>query len=85
MASIFRDSQGVIMIDCLKQGHTMNGAYHVGELRRLGQEITRKRRGKMTRGVLLLQADSPTHNSQVTMTAATECGFEILPHPPIFP
>ena len=31
MASIFWNSQGVIMIDCLEQGRTMNGAYYAGE------------------------------------------------------
>ena len=39
-------------------------------------------RGKLTRGVLLLQDNATAHTSQVAMTAATECGFEILPHPP---
>ena len=39
----------------------------------------------MTRGVLLLQDKAPAHTSQVAMTAATECGFEILPHPPCSP
>ena len=46
VASIFRDSQGVIMIGYLEQGRTINGAYYAGELRRLRQEIARKRRGK---------------------------------------
>ena len=55
------------------------------ELRWLRQEIKRKRRGKLTRGVLLLQDNAPAHKSQVAMTAATECKFEILPHPPYFP
>ena len=32
MASIFWDSQGVIMIDYLEQGRTINGAYYAGEL-----------------------------------------------------
>ena len=41
--------------------------------------------GKLTCGVLLLQDNSPAHTSQVAMTAATECGFEILPHPPYSP
>ena len=27
----------------------------------------------------------PAHMSHVSMTAATECGFEILPHPPYSP
>ena len=68
------------MIDYLEQGGMINGAYYAGELKRLHQEIPRKRRGKLTHGVLLLQDNAPAHTSQVVMTAATECGFEILPH-----
>ena len=45
-----------------------------GELRRLRQEIARKR-----------QNNAPSTTSQVTTTDATECGFEILPHPPYSP
>ena len=70
------------MIDFLEQGRTINGAYYAAELRRLRQEIARKRRGKLKRGVLLLQDNAPAHTSQVAMTAATKCGFEVLPHPP---
>ena len=40
---------------------------------------------KLTCGVLLLQDNAPAHTSQVVMTAATECGFEILDHPPYLP
>ena len=60
------------MIDYLEKGRTINGACDAGKLRRLRQEIARKRRGKMTRGVLLLQDNAPAHTSQVAMTAATE-------------
>ena len=35
MASIFWNSQGVIMIDYLEQGRKINGAYYAGELRQL--------------------------------------------------
>ena len=82
MASVFWDGQVVIMIDYLQQGRMINGA---AELRRLRQEIARKRRGKLTPSVLLLQDNVPAHTSQVAMTAATECGFEVLPHPPYSP
>ena len=81
MASVFWDSQGVIMIYYLEQGRTINGAYYAAELRRL----RRKRRVKLTRCVLLLQDNAPAHTSQVAMTAATECGFEVLPHPSYSP
>ena len=85
MASIFWDIQGVIMIDCLEQGGMINGAYYAGELRRIHQKIARNLRGKLTLSVLLLQDNSPAYTSQVAVTAATECGFLILPHPPYFP
>ena len=55
MASIFWNSQGVIMNDYLEQGRMTKGACYSGELRRLCQEIPRRRREKPTCGVLLLQ------------------------------
>ena len=39
----------------------------------------------MTPDVLLLQDDGPAPMSQVAMTAATDCGFVILPHAPYSP
>ena len=48
----------------------------------LRQEIARKRQGKLTRSVLLLQDNAPANTSQFARTAATECRFEILLHPP---
>ena len=68
------------MIDYLEQSRTIDGAYYAGELRWLRPEIPRKMRGKLTRGVRLLQDNFPAHISQVNMNAATVWGFEILPH-----
>ena len=81
MTSVFWDSQGVIMIDYFEQGRTINGAYYAAELRLLHQETENK---NLTRCVLLLQDIALAHTSQVAMTAATECVFEVLPHPHIF-
>ena len=73
MASMFWDSQGMIMIYNLEQGRMINDAYYyAGELRWVRQEIARKRRGELTHGVLILQDNAPAHTSQVAMTAATE-------------
>ena len=55
-------------------GRTINGVYYAAELRRLRH-----------RGILLLQDNAPAHTSQVAMTDVTECGFEVLPHPPYSP
>ena len=63
MASIFWNSQGVIMIDYLEQDPMINGAYYANKLRRLRQQIARKMRGKLTRGVLILQYNAlPTRH-----------------------
>ena len=75
MASIFWDSQGMIMIDYLEQDCRINSAYYTGELRQLHQETTRKRRGKLTPSVLLFQDKAPAYTSQVAMIALIECGF----------
>ena len=75
----------MIMVDYLEEGRTINDAYHAEELSRLRQEIVRKRRGKLTRCILLLQDNALAHTSQVSTAAATECGFEVLPHLPYSP
>ena len=82
MASIFWDSEGGNMVNYLQEGHTINGAYYAEELRQLHPEIVKKRRGKLTQGVLLLQDNAPVHPSQV---AVTKCSFEVLPHPQYSP
>ena len=53
----------------------VNGVYYTEELRWLRQEIVKKRRGKLRRGVLLLPDNAPTNISQVDMAAATKCSF----------
>ena len=64
MASIFWDSQGVIMVDFLVECHMITGAYNAEDVRRLRQDIMKTRRGKLTRGVLLLHDNAPGPTSQ---------------------
>ena len=45
----------------------------------------KKRRGKLTQSVLLLQDNAPAHTSQAAMAAATKCSFEVLPELPYPP
>ena len=63
MASIFWDSQGVIMVDYPEEGRTINGSYYAEELRRLRQQIIKIKRRKLTRVVLFLQDNVPAHIS----------------------
>jgi hypothetical protein len=85
MASNCLDSQGIIMIDYPEQGRTINGTYYGDELKRLRPEIACKRRGTLTQGVPLPHDNALAHISQVAMAVATNCGFEIRPHPQYSP
>ncbi len=85
MASVFWDSEGILMIDYLQSGQTISGEYYANELRQLREVIKAKRHGKLKKGVLLLQDNAPVHTACVATTAAAKLGFELLPHPPYSP
>ena len=68
------------MVDYLEEGCRMHGAYYAEELWWLLQEFVKKRKGKLARGILLLQDDAPAHTSQAAMAAVTKCSFKVIPH-----
>ena len=85
MATVFWDGEGVIHIDYLPRGRTMNGDYYADLLGRLRESIKQKRRGKLRRGVWLQHDNAPVHTCNVATLAANRLGFETLPHPPYSP
>ena len=85
MASVFWDAKGIVFIDYLQKGKTINGEYYAKLLRELRQVIKSKRPGKLTKGVLLHQDNAPAHKSLVAMSAVQDCGFELIDHPPYSP
>lgn len=52
MASVFWDADGILLIDYLQKGQTINGTYYASLLTQLRENIKLKRRGKLTKGVL---------------------------------
>ena len=63
MLTVFWDQGGVVMTDFLAKGTTITGAYYASLLRKLREAIKIKRRGKISKGILLLQDNAPVHNS----------------------
>jgi histone-lysine N-methyltransferase SETMAR len=63
----------------------MNGQYYADLIIQLRQAIIEKRRGKLSRGILLLQDNAPVHTAQVAKRAVRDMGFEELNHPPYSP
>ena len=85
MASVFWDSEGVLMIDYLERSKTVTGVYFVELILKLCEKIKEKRRGKLTQGVLLQHDNAPAHTFDVAMVAIHACSFELLCHPPYSP
>lgn len=85
MVTVFWDAGGVLLVDFLEQGRTINGDYYASLLVQLRAAIIQKRRGKISKGVRLLQDNAPAHKSRVAVSKAVDCGFELLPHPPYSP
>ena len=81
MASVFWDFLGVIHVDYLHKGDMINAKYYSDELKELKKKVGRLRRGKVSRGVLLLQDNASVHTAKLSTDTAAKCGFEILPHP----
>jgi [histone H3]-lysine36 N-dimethyltransferase SETMAR len=85
LSTVFWDFEGVLFVDYLPKGKTINGQYYANLIPQLREAIKEKRRGKLRRGVLFHQDNAPSHKSGVAMAAIHDAGFEILEHPPYSP
>ncbi|GBP26648.1 Histone-lysine N-methyltransferase SETMAR [Eumeta japonica] len=85
MATIFWDSEGVLLIDYLPKETTMNGQYYANLLAQTRETAVQKRRGKLSRGVLFLQDNAYVHTARVSRQALKDTGFSEIDHPPYSP
>ena len=85
MASVFWNADGILLIDYLQKGQTINSTYYAPLLRKLQEKIKIKRRGKLTKGVLFHQDNAPVHKPVIAMAAIHDCGFKLIEHPPYSP
>ena len=68
-ATVFWDAKGVIMLDVLPKISTITGAYYASLLEQLRTAFHEKRRGKLSKGVLLQQDNTRVHTCKVAMDA----------------
>ena len=85
MASVFWDTHGVIFIDYLEKGKSINSDYYIDLLVRLKEEIAAKRPHMKKKKILFHQDNAPCHKFMKTMVKFNELGFDLLPHPPYSP
>ena len=78
--TIFRDWEGVLLVDFLPRATTINGAYYTSLLHRLRSFIREKCGEKLRHGVLLLHDNASVHKSNITQSAIQFIGFTELNH-----
>jgi len=66
LASIFWDQDGILLINYLSKGQTINAQYYLSLLVQLKDILKEKRRGKVIKGVLFLHDNSPAHRALAT-------------------
>ena len=80
MASVFWDRKGILLVDFMPSGATINAPAYYDTLARLRRVIQIKRRGMLTRGVCLLHDNARPHSAHVTTAF-----LEKLGNPPYSP
>ncbi|KAH0821121.1 hypothetical protein GEV33_001670 [Tenebrio molitor] len=85
MATVFWDSEGILLIDYLPRKTTMNGNYYAEVLGKLEKAIKEKRKEKFKNGILLLHDNAPVHKAGVVQDALKKLKFQELNHPPYSP
>ena len=85
MTAVFWDAKGVIMLDLLPKRSTITGVYYANLLDQLRTAIREKRRGKLSKCVLLQQHNARVHTCKVTMDAVERNAYKLIPHPAFSP
>lgn len=85
MATVFWDAKGIIFIDYLEKGKTINGQYYAELLQRLKDEVKNKRPHLAKKKILFHHDNAPAHSSIVAMAKINELKFQLLSQPPYSP
>jgi len=77
LALIFWDQDGILLIDYLPKGQTINAEYYSSLL----VQLKNIRQGKVTKGVLFLHDNALAHSALATQKKLAYLGFHCLDHP----
>ena len=85
LASSFWDQDGILLIDYLPKGETINTVYYSSLMVQLTDILKEKRLGKVTKGVVFLHDNSPAHRAIATQKKLAYLGSQCPDHPPYSP
>jgi hypothetical protein len=76
LASIFWDQDGILLIDYVSNGQTINAEHYSSLLVHLKDLLKEKRRGNFIKGVLLLHDNAAAHRAFATQKKLAYLGFQ---------
>lgn len=85
MASVFWDSKGVLLVEFMERGATINADAYIETLKNLRRAIQNKRRGLLSSGVVLLHDNARPHAAQKTKDLLDTFKWDVFAHPPYSP
>ena len=85
LATVFSDVQGILFIDYLEEGRTINSEYYITLLVRLKENRQKKWPQMKKKKVLFHQDNALGHKLIATMAKLHEWYFELLLYPPYSP
>jgi hypothetical protein len=75
------DQDGILLIDYLPKGHTINAEYYSSLPTQLKDILKENRHGKVNKGFLFLHDNAPAHRTLETQNKLAYLGFQCLDHP----
>lgn len=85
LASVFWDAKGILFIDYLQTGKTINSDYYCNLLNQLDEKIRERRPGLQKKKIIFHQDNAPARTAQKTIAKITELKYELLQHPAYSP
>jgi len=81
MCTVFWDRKGVLLVDFLPQGSTINAGVCCDTLKKLHHTIQNKRHGMLSRGVVMIHDNTHPHTAAATQNLIMTFGWEQFDHP----
>ena len=83
MLICFFDQKGIVHKEFVPPGQTVNAAFYVEVLKRLRENVRRKRPDQWRNNTWLLHHDNaPSHAALLTRRFLTDSNMTVVPHPP---
>jgi len=82
MIALFWDTDGVILVDVMAKGETINPDAYIKTLQKLKQGYRRVRPNRNPGDMLIQHDNAHPHISLRTQEAIAKFGWNVLPHPP---